>query len=502
MIVTCEAVQTAEKRLFDSGVEAEPLMEDAGWGCANAIRQFCPRPGLAVLFVGKGNNGGDALVVGRHLRRWGWHVQAQLAGEPEDMTELAARKLAEFEAEEEFSGSADALSGPVIAVDGLLGIGARGPLRGEIGEMAAEMNAFREQEHARTFAIDIPSGVDGDTGEPYPGAVVADVTLSISAVKSGLIADQSLDHVGRLVQIAMTEITEAIKEDETEDAFVVDASWIAERLPRRDFSWHKGTAGRVTIVAGSRGLTGAARLASLGALHGGAGLVTVFAHESIYEIVAASAPPEVMVKPTETLEELSGFDADIIAAGPGLGANPENAETLLRLMREETRPMLLDADALNLLSREPGGLESFQPQGPRLLTPHPGELARLLGGELPAEKSRAALALETVEECPITLLFKGSRSITAERGQPLALNPTGHPGMATGGIGDVLTGLCAALIAQGLSPFDAAAAGSWLIGRAAEILLISGQASPESLSAGQIAENLGAAFDSVRAGAF
>ncbi len=501
MIVTCEAVQAAEKRLFESGAEAEPLMEDAGWGCANAIRQFCPRPGLAVLFVGKGNNGGDALVVGRHLRRWGWHVQAQLAGEPEEMTDLAARKLAEFEAEEEFSGSADALSGPVIAVDGLLGIGAHGPLRGGIDEMAAEVNAFREQEHATTFAIDIPSGVDGDSGEPHPGAVVADVTLTISAVKAGLVADRALDHIGRLVLIQMPEIAEAIEEADS-GAFVTDAGWIAERLPRRAFSWHKGTAGRVAIVAGSRGLTGASRLSSLGALHGGAGLVTVFADESIYEIVAASAPPEVMVRPTRDFAEVADFKADVLALGPGLGNDPRGAEALLDLMRSDARPVVIDADGLNLLSRQPGALASFSPEGPRLLTPHPGELARLLGGELPGGKSRLEIARDMVEDGSATLLFKGARSLVAERGRAIAINPTGHSGMATGGIGDVLTGLCAALIGQGMAPFDAAATGSWLIGRAAEIALLDSRSSPESLSASQIAEHLGAAFRSARAGAF
>ncbi|MCB1231370.1 MAG: NAD(P)H-hydrate dehydratase [Verrucomicrobiae bacterium] len=501
MIVTCQAVQDAERRLFDAGVEAEPLMEDAGWGCACAIRQFCPRPGLAVLFVGKGNNGGDALVVGRHLRRWGWHVQARLAGEPEEMTDLTARKLAEFEAEEEFSGSSDALSGPVIAVDGLLGIGARGPLRGGIGELAEETNAFREQEHALTFAIDIPSGVDGDSGEPYPGAVMADVTLTISAVKSGLVADQALDHVGRLVMIPMPEIAEEIAENE-ERAFLSTGAWVAERLPRRRFSWHKGTAGRVAIVAGSRGLTGAARLSSLGALHGGAGLVTVFAHESIYEIVAASAPPEVMVRPTRDYADVAEFNADVIAIGPGLGTETGYEETLLDLMRSDARPMVIDADGLNLLGRKLGRIDEFSPGGPRLLTPHPGELARLLGGNLPEGKSRIEIAREVVEKCPVALLFKGSRSVIAERDELTAINSTGHPGMATGGIGDVLTGLCAALIGQGMSLHDAAASGSWLIGRAAEIALTERKASPESLSAGQIAEALGAAFDSARSGAF
>jgi NAD(P)H-hydrate epimerase len=454
------------------------------------------------LFVGKGNNGGDALVVGRHLRRWGWHVTARLAGEPEEMTDLAGQKLAEFEAEEEFSGEpGGGAGGSLIAVDGLLGIGARGPLRGEIGELARELNAFREQEHATSFAIDIPSGVDGDTGEPYEGAVIADVTLSISAIKTGLVADRAIDHVGRLVQIPMPEIAEEIQNAD-QSSFVVSPDWIAARLPRRSFSCHKGQAGRVAIIAGSRGLTGAARLCSLGALRGGAGLVTVFAHESIYDIVAASAPAEIMVRPTNTYADAADFNADVLAIGPGLGARPENAEILLSLMREYPRPMVIDADALNLLSRDGGGIDGFSPAGPRLLTPHPGELARLLGGELPTDQERVEIAREIAERRPITLLFKGARTVVAENGSPAALNPTGHPGMATGGIGDVLTGLCAALIAQGQAPYEAAAAGSWLIGRAAEISLADGGVSPESLAAGDLAESLGAAFESARAGEF
>ncbi len=476
-------------------------MEEAGWGCAGAIRQFFPRPGLAVLFVGKGNNGGDALVVGRHLRRWGWHVRARLAGEPGDMTELAARKLAEFDAEDEFSGGADAWSGPVIAVDGLLGIGARGPLRGSIRELAEELNAFREQEHATTFAIDLPSGLEGDSGEAHPGAVVADVTLTITAVKSGLVADGAIDHVGRLARIPMPEIA-AVIEDRDESAFVIDASWVANRLPRRAFSWHKGRAGRVVIVAGSVGLTGAARLCALGALHGGAGLVTLFVHKTIYEIVAASAPPEVMVRPASSWDELEHFAADVVAMGPGLGAEPHDAATLSRMMGADTRPMVIDADALNLLSRETGAVARFSPRGPRLLTPHPGELARLLGERLPDGSDRIETARRVVMDSPITLLFKGARSVVAERGHPVAINSTGHPGMATGGVGDVLTGLCAALIAQGVSPFEAASAGSWLIGRAAECALARGIASSESLSAGMVAEMLGAAFDSARVGSF
>ncbi|MCB1089671.1 MAG: NAD(P)H-hydrate epimerase, partial [Verrucomicrobiae bacterium] len=162
MIVTCDAIQAAEKRLFETGVEAEPLMERAGKGCAEAIRQWFPRPCRAILFVGKGNNGGDALVIGRELRKRGWSVVARYAGSASELTDLAAKKREEFEAVSDGDASPRR---PLVLVDGLLGIGARGPLRGGLGELAMEMNQFRFAECATTFAVDIPSGIDGDSGE-------------------------------------------------------------------------------------------------------------------------------------------------------------------------------------------------------------------------------------------------------------------------------------------------------------------------------------------------
>jgi ADP-dependent NAD(P)H-hydrate dehydratase / NAD(P)H-hydrate epimerase len=502
MIVTCEAIQNAEKRLFVRGIDAEPLMEEAGWQCARAIRQFCPDPGKAVLYVGKGHNGGDALVIGRHLRLWGWKVSAQLALSPgEELHELVARKLDEFAAVPEPPDGLTAATGPLVLVDGLLGIGAKGPLRGRTRELAVVLNAKRRRRHAMTFAVDLPTGIDGDSGIPCEGAVEADVTLSITAVKLGLVADAALDHVGRLVQIPMPVITSEITEG---DASIVVPSpdWIASRLPRRTFASHKGTCGRVALLAGSMGLAGAAKLCGLGALRGGAGLVTVFVPESIYQIVAAAAPAEIMVRPSRNFEEVRDFPADVLALGPGLGADPEQAGNLLSLIQDDPRPVLIDADGLNLLSRQPGALASLSPRGPRLLTPHPGELARLLGGNLPAGKERLEIARGIVGAHPITLLFKGARTVIAEKGKPSILNATGHPAMATGGIGDVLTGLCAALIGQGLSLYDAAAAGSWLIGRAAEIALMDGSNSAESLLATDIARHLGAAFQAARTGGF
>lgn len=502
MIVTCEAIQNAEKRLFLKGIAAESLMEEAGWQCARAIRQFCPHPGQALLFVGKGNNGGDALVIGRHLRQWGWRVSAQLAvSHGEELNELVSRKLDEFAAIPEPQDDLTGALGPLILVDGLLGIGAKGPLRGRIRELADALNGLRRRQHATTFAVDIPTGVDGNTGEPSEGAVQADVTLSITAIKRGLIADAALDHVGRLVHIPLSQIAAEITESDN-TLGVIGPEWVAARLGRRAYSAHKGTSGRVALLVGSRGLSGAARLCGLGALRGGAGLVTMFVPESIYEIVAATAPAELMVRPSRNFEEVHDFPADVLALGPGLGTDPGQADNLLSLIQKDPRPLLIDADGLNLLSRQQGALASLTPHGPRLLTPHPGELARLLGGALPAGKTRVEIARETAAAHSITLLFKGARSVIAEQGKTCLLNPTGHPAMATGGIGDVLTGLCAALIGQGMSLYDAAATGSWLIGRAAEIALLDQSNSAESLLATDIAKHLGAAFQAARSGGY
>ncbi|MCB1237429.1 MAG: NAD(P)H-hydrate dehydratase, partial [Verrucomicrobiae bacterium] len=271
------------------------------------------------------------------------------------------------------------------------------------------------------------------------------------------------------------------------------------RKLRRPFDFHKGQAGRVAIVAGSRGFTGAAKLCGLGALRGGAGLVTLFAAEDIYEIVAASAPPEIMVRSTADFSDVADFNADVIALGPGIGSPPAHEETLLELIQNDPRPMIVDADGLTLLGRRLNPVGSaFHPAGPRLLTPHPGEFARLWP-DRPANAERRDLARGFVEtaDSQVTLLLKGARTVLARKGEPLAFNTTGHPGMATGGIGDVLTGLCAALVARGLTPFEAGSLGSWLIGRAAERSLDRG-ASVESLGARMVATRLGLAFDSLR----
>ena len=230
------------------------------------------------------------------------------------------------------------------------------------------------------------------------------------------------------------------------------------------------------------------------ALRGGAGLITLLAHERDYDLLAMKVPSEIMVKPVKDYAEaMQGHD--VIGIGPGLGADHD--QEVLDLLRTATQPVVVDADALNVLARH--GLPVFA--GPRLLTPHPGEMARLIAGRPEWQGlNRQAQAEALAKAYGVTVLLKGARTVIATTDETTRFNTTGTPGMACGGMGDILTGLCAALIAQGMSLHDAASAGSWLIGRAAEVVIAAGGRSEEALSAVDVAEHLGQAFNELKRG--
>ncbi len=492
MTVTCSQMQQMEAEAFARGVSAGDLMEQAGQGIASAVRQMQPKPGLLVLYLGKGNNAGDALVAARELQREGWRLLARMASTVDHFKPLP---LKHWQSLDELIEACEVMPdqrGPLVLLDGLLGIGARGPLTGALRSLAAEMNSLRKTRHAVTVAMDIPSGLDGDTGKPCEDAVMADITVTVAAVKLGLLADSAVDHVGRLALVPLSELN---AESGVSNCEIITSTLLRPLLPRRSFGMHKGQAGRVAVIAGSRGFLGAGVLASLGALRGGAGLITLFAKPDAYEWLAMKLPPEIMVKPVDNyIEALDKHD--VIAIGPGLGFDHE--EEVLSVIREAEQPVVVDADALTILARH--GIPAMK--GPRLFTPHPGEMNRLIQ-EKPEwqDLERGDLAEAFTQAHPgCTLLFKGSRTVVATAGHSTRFNTTGHPGMATGGIGDVLTGLSAALVAQGVSLHDAASMGSWLVGRAAEICLAAGGRSAEALSATDIADHLGQAFEGLREG--
>src|SRR6266699_3334417 len=441
-------MRAAEEAAFASGVEVEALMDKAGAGVARAITKFFPYPGACIVYAGKGHNAGDALVAAECLRRRGWKIEIRLAFKEGDCGELMRKKLEslrktsesrhEDPADEPCAGSAC----HAIILDGLLGWGSKPPLRKPVRTACRDLNQLRQEKNAYVFAVDLPTGIDGNSGKTDRDGVVADFTVTIGFAKPGLVADGALNFVGRLEVAPLDELRPPEKK---ENEIVACAPALRELLRRRKYDAYKNQFGRIGIVAGSKGFTGAAIMCSLGALRAGAGLVEVFVPEEIYELVAAAAPPEAMVKPVKSYRNLLKEKIDVWALGPGLGKS--RADEILELIEKATR---------------------------------------------------ATTATKFCRRFPVTLLLKGSRTIVAERDHPLSYNTTGNPGMATGGMGDILTGVCAGLVGQRLSLYDAARLGAWVCGRAAEIAIFNDGQSEQSLLPRDVLDHLGDAFNEVR----
>src|SRR5712675_1956820 len=487
-------MRAAEEAAFGRGVQVEALMNKAGAGVAHAVTKFFAKPGLCIVFAGKGHNAGDALFAAQCLQRCGWKIEVRLAFNEADCSELMRKKLADLRRRPpevlggvpSNSGDVDpgvtligpsanvgeptrgvqesiaaetraGIAAPLVILDGLLGVGAKPPLREPIRAACRAINQLRRTKGVYVFAVDLPTGLD---------------------------TDSALNYVGRLEVVPLDEL----RSPETKPKEIIASpAAFCGLLPRRKYNSYKNQFGRIGVLAGSKGFVGAALMASQGALRAGAGLVEVFVPEEIYDIVAGAAFMEAMVKPVASYRHLLKEKVDVWAVGPGLGKS--RAAEILELVEKVRQPMVLDADGLNIVSEKTSVLRRCK--GKRLLTPHPGEMKRLFSKQ---EESRAKIATTFCDRFPITLLLKGSRTIIAEHGRPLSYNTTGNPGMATGGMGDVLTGVCGGLLGQGLSPYDAARVGAWLCGRAAEIAIFNGNQSEQSLLPRDVLDHLGNAF--------
>ncbi len=493
MIVTCRQMQQSEEAAFARGVSAAVLMTEAGRGIANVVRQFAPVPGSLVLFLGKGNNAGDALVAARELLADGWKLHARMSCEPEAMKELPREHFAALGSQLrviEDATTFDFAPGPIVSLDGLLGIGAQGPLKPELQTLAREMNALRMQQHALTIAMDIPSGLNGDHGNACEDAVVADVTAVVAQIKAGLLEDGADHYVGRIALVPIKELGECAGDAA---AVALTPATLRPWLPRRANDMHKGDAGRVGIIAGSRGFHGAADLACRGALRAGAGLITLLVKAAVYPLIAGRVPAEIMVKPVDDYRDVLEMRFDALVIGPGLGF--DHAKEVLAVLKQSPVPTIVDADALTMLAQNPAVLDQTN-QLPRLLTPHPGELDRLLRN-FPgwhALGRRKVVEALTENATGRTLLLKGVRTVIASQGQQTLFNTTGHPGMASGGMGDVLSGVCAGLAAQGISLHHSAGLGAWLCGRAAERAVMREEMAHESVCATDVTRYLGGAL--------
>ncbi len=488
-IVSSAEMRAAEEAAFARGLEIDVLMDQAGAGVTRAVQQFFPRAGVCIVYAGKGHNGGDALVAAERLQREGWNIDVRLPFPESDCSELTRKKLAALRDAPAAPAGAHPSVGRTIILDGLLGVGTKSLLREPIRAAAREINRVRVEQNAFVFAVDLPTGLNSDSGEIDPDSVVADFTVAIGFAKHGLMADAAIDFVGRIVVLPLSDLEVGGGRNE----IMATTQALAGFVPRRKFGAFKNQFGRIAVVAGSKGFVGAALMTGAGALRSGAGLVELFVPEDIYEIAAAAAPPEVMVKATRAYRDLPEERIDVWALGPGLGN--ANAARIRDLIARVEQPMVVDAAGLNILAEEIEVLQRCR--GPRLLTPHPGEMQRLFAS---GKMARAGIARSFCEQFPVTLLLKGSRTIVAQRDQPLSFNSTGNPGMATGGMGDVLTGVCAGLIGQGLSLYDAARVGAWLCGRSAEIAIFQGGASEQSLLPSDVLDNLGRAFADLEIG--
>lgn len=493
VLVSAAEMRSLEQAAVSAGTGEDALMEQAGVGLAKVVRQFWPRPGAAVIFCGKGHNAGDACVLARHLLADGWLVEVRPAFPEWSWRPLAREKFLMIDGCVTLSPLESASvpdARPLLLVDGLLGTGAGGALKEPVLAAARIMNRLRLARGAETLAIDLPSGLDADSGAADADTVQADVTVTLGFPKQGLTAPGAEDWTGRLAQVPLAL---PLPDHAVERARWITPALLRPLLERRLFSMHKGQAGRIGIVAGSRGLTGAARLAASAAVLAGGGLVTLFCPHDVYDILATACPPEVMVHPVHSCREVMAWNLDAIGIGSGMGPAP--LSYMATLLRDDPRPVMVDADALNALAAHNISLAGRK-GGPRLLTPHPGELARLAAAFVPGAGNPAAALAAALDA---VVLSKSARSRVIAENQPVLYNTTGHPMMAKGGFGDVLTGFCATFAGQGLPLRAAAALGSWLLGRAAELARVADGDAVESFTPTRLLELTGAAFAALRA---
>lgn len=469
-IATAEECRTLDQRaISEFGVPIERLMEAAGRAIFEAIRQRWNSGPVAIL-AGKGHNGGDALVVARLCLVCSLPVRVAMLTEPDQLSDLARLNLDRFLlAGGSFTKDpAEAIAGSELIVDGLLGTRYSGTLSEPIGNW---LNVIRES-GLPVVAVDIPSGLHPDSGlgEEAPTCVE---TITFGWPKRGFFQGDGPNKVGAW-RVGDIGFPQELLQAPARDRVITEAE-VRGLVPIRPATSHKGTSGRVLIVAGSEFMPGAAVLAVQGALRAGAGLVGIDAPLSVRQAVAAHCPEAILVN-TETNRTW-----DTLVIGPGLGSS--RSEEVQRLLAQDRTPIVVDADAL-------AGLKAVD--RPAVLTPHPGEMARLLGrSPEDVQSDRFGAVREAASRFQSTVVLKGAWSLVCDEAGLVTANPTGNPGMATGGMGDVLAGVIGAYLAAGLSPAHAARLGVWLHGAAGDIC--ASQVGPVGFTASQLASAIPAA---------
>lgn len=474
------------KTITECGVPGIVLMENAGQGTVRAMEKFYgDLHGREItIIVGPGNNGGDGLVIARLLQQLGVVCHVFLLAPPDRFAGDAAAQLAKVKAlplplhlvceNDDVAAMKPVLKKSWLIVDAIFGTGLKRQVTGHFAEVIQCVNSVGRP----VVAVDIPSGLCSDTGLPLGVAVRAALTATYGLAKVGQVVQPGVQYTGKLEVIdigipasVMGEV--GIRRD------LLDCPMVRKFLPERRPDSHKGTFGHLLVVAGSVGKSGAALLCGHGALRSGAGLVTLCAPKRLAPVFETSLIEAMSLPLPYSDEFFSETDFEIIlreaekrsaiVIGPGLGLEEETAALVVGLYKKLTIPMIIDADGLNLLARNVNFLKN--PPGPRILTPHPGEMARLCGKSTrDVQQNRLVLAEEFAAQFNLTLVLKGASTVIADADGRVAVNSTGNPGMAAGGMGDVLAGLIGGLTAQGLSPWESSCLGVFVHGQAGDRL--------------------------------
>ena len=513
-VVTAKEMQELDRRaVVEYGIPSLVLMENAGAETARALVTAYPAASRVAVLCGSGNNGGDGFVVARHLLNRGTTVETLLLARRHDIKGDARVNLEILEkmggAPVEVTG-ADGLaalpqriSRADVVVDALLGTGAQGPARDFLAEVIEAVNRAARP----VVSVDLPSGLSADDPEPPGPAVRAALTVTFALPKRCLLLYPAAGHAGT-VRVVDIGLPADLCRDPALTLGLLEAADAAAAFPPRDAAAHKGSFGHVLVIAGSVGKTGAAALASLAAQRVGAGLVTLAIPASLNDVMEIKLT-EVMTEPLPETEARSlGLPAlerlvrlaegkSAVAIGPGLSTHPSTQKLVRELLPSLRLPVVLDADGINALAGQAQLLAGAG--GPIILTPHPGELSHLLGvARDEVLRQRLCLVPEVASRFNVTLVLKMARTLIASGARETVIVPTGNPGMATGGTGDVLTGLIAGLLAQGADLGLAARAGAYVHGLAGD--LAAERLGQEAMLAGDLLECVPEAIRRVKGG--
>jgi hydroxyethylthiazole kinase-like uncharacterized protein yjeF len=449
----------------DYGIPADLLMEKAALAALEVIEQSeGDLTGKRIcLCCGRGNNGGDGLALARLLLDKQARVTVLLAAEPGRYTGLAEinlKRAQKFGTEIVFWENYDrsALEKADLVVDALLGTGSQGVPRETLARIIAAVNDLRKP----VYALDLPSGIGVDTGQVNGVAVKATITIAFGLPQPGLLVYPGAEYAGKVVVASMGFPHPLLAGEALNLNYLTRAEAVA-LLPRPKATDHKGAKGHLLIIGGSPGMTGAVSLAAGGALRSGSGLVTI----GLRDGSCPEKPTEAILTGWDSLAERMGSYAGVVI-GPGMGQAADGRELLIQLLQNSRVPLIIDADGLNLLARETEQLNHCG--APVVLTPHPGEMARLTGLAIKEIQSeRLSVARRYAGKWGVVLVLKGARTIIAHPDGTAYINLTGNPGMATAGTGDVLAGMIGALTVQGASPGHAAVLGAYLHGLAGDL---------------------------------